>query len=414
MRKQFAVVLALVTASVLLVPAQSTGQDVPEFSPEALAAYAEGAKHYSAVRYSEAIRHFMMAQELDETFVVALFQAALCHSNLGNTAVRDSLLGVVEASKDRLSDYYRYRLETQMASAARDLDGVLRAARRAASNAPGTKGVYTVAFWANRRNRPQEALDALLSLDPLREPMKGWLPYWTQLTIAHHMLGEHDAELIAARRARELYPDQFTPLTREATALAAMGRMEELERVIEESRSATPGGAGATPGALMGTAAAELAAHGYAAASKDLYSRAAVWYDEQPPNQVATVAQRNWRTMSLIGAERLGDAMVVCESVLEDAPNNTWFHVVDAHVAARQGDRQRAMDQLEWLEGRERTAGYQGYVHAALGNDAQAIELLADGFESGDYFNLWWHRQPLLFPLLGDEPAFAELIRPKG
>jgi len=414
MRKHFTSVMVLVTASVLMTPAPSAGQDVPEFSPEALAAYAEGAKHYSAVRYGEAIRHFTAAYDLDGTFVVALFQAALCHSNLGNIGTRDSLLGIVEASKDRLSDYYRYRLETQMASAAGNLDGVLDAARRAASNAPGTKGVYTVAFWANRRNRPQEARDALLSLDPLREPMKGWLPYWTQLTAAHHMLGEHDAELAAARRAREQYPDRFTPLTRQATALAALGQMEELERVIEESKSATPGGAGATPGALMMTAAAELAAHGNAGASENLYSRSAAWYDEQPADQVASVAQRNWRTMTLIGAGRLDDAMPVCESVLEDAPNNSWFHAMAGHIAAQQGDRQQAMDQLKWLESQEGTAGFQGYIHAALGDNARALQLLVEGFESGDYFSLWWHRQTLLFPLLGDEPAFAELIRPKG
>ena len=99
MQRPLAVVTALVTASVLMTPAPTTGQDVPELSPEALAAYAEGAKQYSATRYGEAIRHFTTAHELDGTFVVALFQAALSHSNLGNIGTRDSLLGIVEASK---------------------------------------------------------------------------------------------------------------------------------------------------------------------------------------------------------------------------------------------------------------------------------------------------------------------------
>jgi tetratricopeptide (TPR) repeat protein len=397
-----------------MAPAPTTGQDVPEFSPEALAAYAEGAKHYSAARYGEAIRHFTTAHELDGTFVVALFQAALCHSNLGNIGARDSLLAIVEASKNRLSDYYRYRLETQLASAAGNPDGALEAARRAATVGPGTKAVYQVSYWALRRNRPAEARDALLSLDPDREPMKGWVAYWSQLAWAHHVLGEHDAELAASRRAREMYPEWFFARTMEAQALAALGQLEELERVIEESKSVTPGGAGATPGALMTTAAAELAAHGNAEASEDLYSRSAAWYDEQPADQVASVAQRNWRTRTLIGAGRLDDARTVCESVLEDAPNNSWFHLMAGHISARQGDRRQAMDQLEWLEGQEETTGSQGYMHAALGDNARALQLLVEGFESGDYFNLWWHRDMLLFPLIGDEPAYAELIRPKG
>jgi predicted Zn-dependent protease len=118
--------------------------------------------------------------------------------------------------------------------------------------------------------------------------------------------------------------------------------------------------------------------------------------------------------MTLIGAGRLDDARTVCESVLEDAPNNSWFRVMDGYIAARQGDRQRATSQLEWLEGQEGTAGLQGNIHAALGDNARALELLVEGFESGDYFSLWWHRDMLLFPLLGDEAAFAELMRPKG
>jgi tetratricopeptide (TPR) repeat protein len=414
MRQSAVVAVAIAAASLLPPPAPTFGQDVPEFSPEALAAYAAGAKHYQAARYREAIPQYTMAYELDRTFVVALFQAALCHSNLGNISTRDSLFAIVEASKDRLSNYYRYRLETQLASAAADPDGALEAAHRAAAVGPGTKGVYQVAFWALRRNRPAEARDALLSLDPFREPMKGWTAYWSHLTWAHHLLGEHDAELAAARRAREMYPELFFARTMVAQALAASGQMEELERVIEESKSATPGGAGATPGALMTTAAAELAAHGNAGAAEDLYNRSAVWYDEQPPDRVASVAQRNWRTLTLIGAERWEDAKPLCGSLLEDAPENSWFHTMDGYLAARLGDRERALSQLQWLEEQGDALAYESTLHAALGDKARALELLAENFEGGAYFNLWWHRDVLLFPLLGDDPAYQEIVGPKG
>jgi tetratricopeptide (TPR) repeat protein len=346
--------------------------------------------------------------------VIALLQAALCHSNLGNIATRDSLLGIVEASKDRLSDYYRFRLETQLASAAGDPDGALEAARRAAAVGPGTKGVYQVSYWALRRNRPAEGRDALLALDPYREPMKGWVSYWSQLAWAHHLMEEHDAELSVSRRARELYPEWFFARTMEAQALAAMGRMADLESVIEESMSATPGGAAANPGALMATAAAELAEHGNSSASQDLYSRSAEWYDEQAADQFASVAHRNWRTLTLIGAGRLEDARAVCESMLADAPDEGWYHVLAGHIHARLGDRQYAMEQLDWLEGHEGTTGYQGYIHVALGEETQGLQLLADGFEHGETMTLWSHRDPLLVPLVGSEPGFQELVRPKG
>jgi len=175
-----------------------------------------------------------------------------------------------------------------------------------------------------------------------------------------------------------------------------------------------PGGAANTPGALMTTAAAELAVHGHASAAADLYSRAAAWYDEQPADRVASVAQRNWRTFTLIGAERWQDAKPVCESLLEDAPDEGWFHTMDGYVAARLGDQERARSQLRWLEGQEDTRSYQGTLHAVLGDKARAVELLTQDFAEGAYATLWWHRDVLLIPLVGDDPAYAELVRPKG
>ncbi len=401
MRQPALVVVALATASMAMVPAPATAQDVPEFSAEALAAFAEGAKNYQAGRYVAAIPQYTKAFELDGSFFVALFQAALCHSNLGNIATRDSLLAIVDASRDRLSEYYRHRLDTQLASAAGNPDGALEAARKAAAVGPGTKGVYQVAYWALRRNRPQEAKDALVSLDPEREPMKGWTAYWSHLAWAHHLLGEHEAELTVAQRYRELYADRFAPLTAEAQVLAATGQMDGLEAVIAEAKSMT-------------TAAAELAAHGHPDAAKDLYNRAADWYQQQPADQIRSVAHRNWHTFTLIAAGRWNAAEPVCQSLLDDVPANGWFHAMDGYAAARKGDRARAMSQLEWLEGQDETAGFQAVVHAALGDKARALELLAESFESGASFTMWSHRDLLLFPLLGDDPAFAEITRPKG
>lgn len=47
-------------------------------------------------------------------------------------------------------------------------------------------------------------------------------------------------------------------------------------------------------------------------------------------------------------------------------------------------------------------------------DEARAIDLLESSLETGAAFNLWWHRHPLLLPLLGDDPAYAEMVRPKG
>jgi len=161
----------------------------------------------------------------------------------------------------------------------------------------------------------------------------------------------------------------------------------------------------------MTTVAAELAAHGYAGAARDLYNRSATWYAEQP---AGSVAHRNWHAFTVIAAQRWDEARAVCQSLLDEAPENGWFHALDGYAAARTGDQGRAASQLEWLEAQEGTAAYQGAVHAALGDKARALELIAEGFDGGDYFSLWSHRDPLLFPLLGDDPAWKELMNPKG
>jgi hypothetical protein len=104
------------------------------------------------------------------------------------------------------------------------------------------------------------------------------------------MLGEHDRELTAARRARKQYPDLLTTLEFEARALAALGRVDEVSRLLDQAGNFTPGSAsindpGLTAGLLAIWSGLELLAHGDSTAAENAFARSVSWYQRLPEQQ---------------------------------------------------------------------------------------------------------------------------------
>ncbi|MCJ7629151.1 MAG: hypothetical protein MUO50_12285, partial [Longimicrobiales bacterium] len=149
------------------------GQDIPEASPDAIAAHVEGLRAYLAQDYRAAMPHFLRAHELDPTFYVPLFMGAIDAGNAGMTAMADSLWGVVSANRSNFSDYYQrlidiYVMRRNGGSWAESMN----LSRAVAKDYPGTKAAYNHAYWSNSDGKPKEALASLATLDPDREPMK--------------------------------------------------------------------------------------------------------------------------------------------------------------------------------------------------------------------------------------------------
>ncbi|UCG89326.1 MAG: serine/threonine protein kinase, partial [Gemmatimonadota bacterium] len=82
--------------------------------PPSYAAYQsfdDGISHYQRGEEREAIPHFRRAFGLDTTFVTPLFYWTHCHNNLFEWALSDSVVGILERYRDRLSDYDRHWLD---------------------------------------------------------------------------------------------------------------------------------------------------------------------------------------------------------------------------------------------------------------------------------------------------------------
>ncbi|MBW3553057.1 MAG: hypothetical protein KY466_06090 [Gemmatimonadetes bacterium] len=406
---------AAVLFALLVLPTGARAQDLPESSPEAVAAHARGIAAYLAADYDEAIQHFYGAYELDPTFYVALFMAGLSHGNAGRGEQSDSLYAIVAAHKQRLSPYFRTRLEAQMASRAGDREKYVALNRKAAEAAPGTKAAYNVAQGAVGRRRPAEALAALRTLDPDREPMRGWYSYYSVYTSAVHALGEHEDELAMARRARAAFPNDLGPRSLEAQALAALGRTAELDRVLDEIAS-LPAAEATSPGQIYTMVGLELAAHGHDAAARRAHEGAVSWFAAAPVEQAGSRLHRQQQAYALYAAGRPMEAAAAYRALAADFPDIPVYQAWIGFLAAQNGDPATAAEVSARIEAGEiqlsplNSSFFRGLISAARGERDEAVAL----FDGTGAWARWIHRDPVLRSKLGGHPGFIDFLRPRG
>lgn len=410
--KRFAPVVA---ALLSFLPPAGLAQDLPESSPTALMHHAKGVEAYVAMRYAEAVGHFRQAHQSDPTSYLSLFMAGLAAGNAGQGAVADSFNALLLPHKDKLSPYYRYRLEAQMAGRAGDPDGYLEGNRRAAAVGPGTKAWYNVGQAASPRGMPREALAALRTLDPDKEPMRGWLSYIQVYTAATHQTGEFEDELRIAQRGRAAFPDNFPTLQVEGEALAALGRIDDAEKLLAPLRTTRPR-AGLTPGEVMVNVAQEFGAHGNAAAGKRWLENALQWYSALDPDAARETNNRAGRAYTLYSLGRYREAAPVYDSLAAEFPNGLAWKAWGGFLAALTGDKARAAEVSRRIEAGEIAFNavnrgiWRGLIAAALNDRDGAIARFR---ESGSH-QKWMHRDPVLMKVFQGDARWAGYLAPAG
>jgi tetratricopeptide (TPR) repeat protein len=229
------------------------------------------------------------------------------------------------------------------------------------------------------------------------------------------MLGDHVEELQLARRGREFFPTSFARLQDEVEALAALGRIEEVNQRLDESLTFSEG----SPGTLMHTAALELRAHGHSSEARQLLDRALGWYENRPPNEKGSEEHRYNVARTLHAAERWEEAQLLFRELnAEDAENISYLGYVGV-LAARLGDRAEALRISDHLADRDdpylggSNTYWRGGIAAVLGDRERAVNLLREAHSEGTAFGITWHRSVVLEPLRGYEP-FENFLRPKG
>jgi len=289
----------------------------------------------------------------------------------------------------------------------------LMAMRRLVTIDPGPDYLFIAASGAMDMNRPVEAIQLLqrADLDSVNFLSK-WGLANTRLGQAYHLVGEHEAELtIAEQNLPENLNLQM--VLNVIYALGALGRVEELNEVIELGMTLQP-----TPwrGGMFLYAADELRAHGHESDAAEFNARALAWLERRSSDGPLNPFNESYQFVTaLMSAGRLEEAKEILEGLLEDSPANTVPLVHLAVIAARLGDRSEAL-RISRLEAVATSPYGPSQIAAELGELERAVELLRDGFSNGasgamvlgrlhkeDYHRRLW-----------DYPPFQELMRPKG
>jgi tetratricopeptide (TPR) repeat protein len=392
------------------------GAKPPSF--EAYQQYNRGAELFKTRRdWRGALEYFKRAYAADTSFVMALIYQSLAYQNLAEYAQSDSVVRILDERRTRLAPLEQLALDEARSELSGDLPRALDAARRLAKMAPGSMWVYQWGYLALRANRPQECLEALRTLDPERM----WLPYWYELTGAYHLLGEHQKELAAAKRARELLPTELGGLSMEIWALVGLGRIEDARKLVEDGMTFPKQTQVYSTGAFLRQAAQEFRAHGREEDAVAILDRAIQWYRSRPAEEM-TFSRLTGYANTLYHARRWDEAKSVMEELLREAPRESREEIGCRSylglIAARQGDREKALQVSDWLRELKRPYmfGVNTYgcacIAAVLGDKDQAITLLKQSFLEGtDYTSL---HTDVDFEPLWDYPPFKEITRPKG
>jgi serine/threonine protein kinase/tetratricopeptide (TPR) repeat protein len=366
-----------------------------------------------------ALRHFERAVEIDPTFKTPLMYAAyLWHISGQHARVGETLRDLMD-HRDELTPLGRHWLDGFTAYASHRYGEALRQLTEAGRLAPRDPLiVHWIGLLSLFTNEPRRTVAAFAAF-----PTQPWGSHvlgdtWVYVhCAAFHMLGEHEREFAVAREAMAVQPGWWRAREAEIAALAALGRVDEAVRSAEACL-VEPDMTGRA-GEILVEAAEELRAHDHREASIRLATRAAAWYRTRVEGGEPGADSIRLFVVALQYGERWGDAAALLRRPGVLRPDSADDAGTLGCLAARQGDRQRALEASETLRQLRDPYlfGSQTYwracIAAVLGDRDQAVALLRQAFAEGYPYGPDIHSD-IDLESLRDYAPFVELLRPKG
>ena len=403
---------------------------------EAQKEFAAGSELFDS-NLAAAIAHFNRALEIDPEFVMPGILLAAATDNQGKHREAMALIDSIEKKHPRLTPIVHRRLDMNRANFAGNLEEYYSATNDIVELSPGNPwDAVDLALAASFSNHPREAVEAFRTVRTEFVSSKPFGAYsLMEWTGALHLLGEHEEELREARWGRGIYPHLLNVRAYEARALVALGRMDEVEKLIEDiltmpSEWAYPSCClpRATPAYVMLSAAEELRAHGHREDSLKMASRAADWYRSRVGEEARQEDIRSGLGDALYQAERWEEAIAVFATLAAEHPDNIFYKGRLGTLAARRGDRATALRIAQDLRRLETPYLYGNHtsrsarIIALLGDKEGAVALLreavAQGAGNGDVPDMYGYgfvfRHSMDLESLHGFPPFEDLIKPKG
>jgi tetratricopeptide (TPR) repeat protein len=359
-----------------------------------------------------ALEHFQRSLELDPGFLPAQLYSVHPLIHLGRREEARSILDGLDARREELNPYERLFLDSIRLYYERRYAEALPVLRDIVARDPLNphlrSGHGQVARWTNR---PQEAVTTL-------EAQGDWhelgFPQLYSLCDALHMLGQHRRELEVARHAVVSFPREMSTVISEARALAALGRIDDVAKLVEESSP----GSETSQIRLAREVSLELRVHGSTKAAREMAEKTLARYSA---NEGLTPRARWYLATLMWVAERPEDARTNFADLAAEHPDDATFVGSLGMVAAHLGDRDAAQVVSRRLAFEElenpQFVGEDHYrlacIAAGLGHLEEAVEHLHAALKAGARFSPEFHRDPFLDPLRGFGP-FEEFLRPKG
>jgi len=354
------------------------------------------ANYFSRGDWAEAQAGYQRVLAADSGWVLAKYGIWTSAGNLGRRATMDSLEPILRAqmasTPGPMADVFDW-----LASAhAGKSEGMYQAGRRLAARDPIGEA-YTVALPAVRTGRFSEVVDLYARRDTTSQWVREWRP-WDGITLlALHLLGRHDDALRVSEENLVRRGLDWGTGNWQATALAASGRLVELEAVLERMRTLPPVG-GNTIGGPLSAAGWELIAHGNPAKGREMFQRRLDHYLSLPASDQQRFAVAIANSYLMTGRYR--DAIARYDSLSRAAPDNL-AHLGQLGLAAvLGGDRARAADveaRLAAIEApRQKPLAlyWRSFIAGQRGDCKAAAALLREGMGLGlntnDYtFHRW-------------------------
>jgi tetratricopeptide (TPR) repeat protein/TolB-like protein/tRNA A-37 threonylcarbamoyl transferase component Bud32 len=388
-------------------------------NPPSLAAFREyqmGLDVFSRGDWEQSIAHFKRAMAIDSSYPPPVLWAAMAYRNSQLLGPADTLLMSISGLLHQLTPLEQVTFEWLSANNRSDRAEGLRRAEQAFHLSP-RDWAYPYGLALLNSNRPRRALEMFRRYDRETPFGRNWIGYWQQSGNAHHLLGQYRAELNLARQWRGANAPQLSDLSIELRALAAQGRLVEVEQLLERALSLPPHGQGRarrSPAIVAVGTAQELRAHGHRETANAVLDRTIAQFRSRAIDADAYLLGR-----ALYMRERWAEARAVFDSLQRSRPADINYLGYLGATYARLGDRpaaamvdsQLADVKQAYLRGSH--TRWRAQIAALLGDGARAVQLLIQAEREGLNLGIELHAEPDFEPLR-DYAPFQAFIRPKG